>query len=121
VQDNAMEATADVTVDSYVSTSASAKTELLPIALAIMGRLQGQAVAKSMVVLLDSGSKTSWINKKTMPPGLHGYTMPAVTSMMLAGTFTSSEQVCIQDLVLPEHNPKGTLHKLKAQVFKADC
>ena len=108
--------------ESFATASTSeTKTELLPIALAVIGSLQGQTVAKSLVVLLDSGSKTTWINKKSMPKGIHGYTIPAVTSTTLAGTFTSSEQVCVEDLVLPEYNPKASLAKTKAQVFHAEC
>lgn len=97
------------------------KAELLPIVLAIAGRIQGTPWGKALVVLLDSGSTTSWMNRKSMPKGVHGYTVDAVTGSTLAGDFTSKEQVCINDIVLPEFNSKQALHKLGAKVFDADC
>ena len=40
---------------------------------------------------------------------------------MLAETFTGREQVCPQEVVLPEHQPKQALHKTDAKVFHAEC
>ena len=94
---------------------------MLPIALAVIGRIQGQSFTKSLTVLLDSGSTTSWVSKKCLPVGIQGYTVPTVTGATLAGTFTSSEQVCLQDMVLPEFHAKRVLPKMAAKVFHADC
>ena len=97
------------------------KPELLPIAFSVAGKIQGNDWGKSLVVLMDSGSTTSWLNRRSLPKGIHGYTIDKVTGTTLAGTFTSSEQVCINDVILPEFNPKQALHKLGAKVFDADC
>ena len=93
----------------------------LPITFCVAGRLQGQPCGKSYVCLLDSGSTSSWMNKKSMPKGIHGYTVDAVEGQTLAGTFTSKEQVCLQDLILPEFQPKQCLPKTNLKVFGADC
>ena len=120
-------ATTDLYADDYsLSTdgqvdSKSIGAELLPIALAMVGRLQGQACGRPLTVLLDSGSTNTWYNGKSLPKGIHGYTVDKVTGSTLAGTFSSSEQVCIQDFLLPEFNTKRTLPKLDAKVFHADC
>jgi len=56
-----------------------------------------------------------------MPKGVHGYSIKPTTGSTLAGTFTSKEQVCVEELVLPEMNSKQVLPKLGAKVFDADC
>ena len=95
--------------------------EVLPIVLAVPGKVQGQPLRKCLVGLTDSGSTTTWINKRALPPGISGYTDKKVTGSTLAGTFTSSEKVCIEDFILPEFNGKQVLPKFGANVFHADC
>ena len=115
------------TVDSTVyemdddSTVASFKADLLPIGFAVAGRIQGVSWGKSLTCLFDSGSTGTWLNKKSMPKGMHGYTVEKTTGSTLAGTFTSTEQVCINDVILPEYNSKRVLPKMPAKVFTADC
>ena len=72
-------------------------------------------------MLLDSSSTTTWINKKSLPPGIQGYSVNPVKGTTFAGFFSSSEQVCLQDFMLPKHAPKKSLHKLNMKVFHADC
>ena len=99
----------------------TSKAELLPIALAVCGRIQGAPYGRSLLVLFDSGSTTTWMSRKALPKGISGYSVPSVTGSTLAGTFTSKEQVCLNDLILPEFSDKKALHKLGAKVFDADC
>ena len=47
--------------------------------------------------------------------------MDKVTGSTLAGTFASTEQVCLEDFSLLVFHPKQTLPKLKACVFHAEC
>ena len=91
------------------------KPELLPIAFAVTSRIQGTSFGRSLLVLLDSGSTASWMNKKALPKGMQGHMVPESTGSTLAGTFTSKEQVCLNDVVLPEFNSKQVLPKLKCQ------
>ena len=84
-------------------------------------QIQGTHFGTPLTLFLDSGSTTTWINKICLPKGIQGYTVDKVTGSTLAGTFASTEQVCLEDLSLPDFHPKQTLPKLKACVFHADC
>ena len=96
-------------------------SELLPIALAVCGRIQGKTCGRPLTVLLDSGSTNTWFNSKARPKGIHGYNVEKVSGTTLAGSFSSSEQLCVHDFVLPEFSSKQKLTKLKANVFNAEC
>ena len=114
------------TVDTYPYPeddvlAVTSKPELLPIALSVCGRIQGTRFGKQLLVLLDSGSTTSWMSRKAMPNNVSGYSVPTVTGSTLAGTFTSKEQVCVQDMILPEFSYKKSLSKIGMKVFDADC
>ena len=93
----------------------------LPMSFCVAGRIQGQNFRKPLVALFDSGSTSTWINKKSLPKGIQGYTVANVTGTTLAGTFSSTEKVCLQDVSLPEFHSKRTLPKCSARVFHADC
>ena len=93
---------AALTMDEIFTTSSEVNAELLPIAFAVIGQIQGVGFVKSLVVLLNSGSTTSWINKKCLLKDIHGYTVEPITGSTLAGTFTSKELVCLPDMVVQE-------------------
>ena len=67
-----------------------------------------------MVMLLDSGSTTTWINKKSLPPGIQGHTVEPITGSTLAGTFSSAEQICLEEISLPDFYSKRKLPILRA-------
>ena len=114
MDERSTDTTVGMSVDAQDNLSVTtSRAELLPIALAIAGRIQGQEWSKSLVVLFDSGSTTTWMNAKSLPKGIKGYTVPQVQGATLAGTFTSSEQVCVNDFVLPEYNENKMLPKLR--------
>ena len=83
--------------------------------------MQGTAYGRPLLLLLDSGCATSRMNKHAMPKNIHGHMVPKATGSTLAGTFTSDEQVCLEDSSLPDFHPKQTLPKFKACVFHAEC
>ena len=95
--------------------------DLLPITFVVAGRVQGQLFRIPLVGLMDSGSTTTWINKKCLPPGIHGDTVEKITGSTIAGTFESSERVCLQDICLPECSSNKKMPKLSARVIHADC
>ena len=97
------------------------KPDLLPLSFGVAKQVQGTFFGRPLTLLLDSGSTTTWCNKKCLPKGVQGYSVDKVTGSTLAGTFSSSEQVCLEDFSLPDFHPKRTLPKLKARVFHADC
>ena len=83
--------------DDSIASLEKPMEELLPIALGTAGRIQGTAFGRPSSVSLDSGSATSWFNAESLPEGTHGHTVPQVKGSTLAGSFPSSEQVCLQD------------------------
>ena len=95
--------------------------DLLPITFISAGRVQGQNFRKPLVALLDSGSTTTWINKRCLPPGIHGETVKTITGSTIAGSFTSTERVCLQDVFLPECSATKKMSKLAARVIHAEC
>ena len=99
----------------------SPNVNLLPLSFGMSKQIQGTHLGTPLTLLLDSGSATTWINKRCLPKGIQGYTVDKVTGSALAGTFPSAEQVCLKDFSLPDFHPKWTLPKLKACVFHADC
>ena len=80
--------------------------DLLPLSFGIARQIQGTAFGRPLLLLLDSGLTTSWMNKRAMPKGIQGYTVPKNTGSTLAGTFSSTEQVCLEDFSLPDFHPK---------------
>ena len=95
--------------------------DLLPMSFCVAGRVQGQTFRRPLIALLDSGSTTTWVNKKCLPNGIQGQTVEKIKGSTLAGEFSSSEQVCLQEFALQEFHAKRTLPKLKARVFHTDC
>ena len=95
--------------------------ELLPITFGSAARIQKQVFGRPLLLLLDSGSTSTWINKKSLPKGIMGKTVNKVSGSTLAGSFTSSEQVDLYDFVLPEFHGKRFLPHVAAQVFHAEC
>ena len=99
----------------------SSNVNLLPLSFGMSKQIQGRHFRTPLTLLLDSGSATTWINKRCLPKGSQGYTVDKVTGSTLAGTFASAEQVCLKDFSLPDFHPKWTLPKLKARIFHAEC
>ena len=109
------------TLNAETDSAPQAKAELLPLTFSVASKIQGRPFKKPLVVLLDSGSTTTWINKKSLLPGIQGYTVEKVTGSTLAGTFSSSKQVCLEDVSLPDFYSKQKLPKTSARVFHSEC
>ena len=99
----------------------SSNVDRLLLSFGISKQIQGSHFGTLLTLLLDSGSTATRTNKQCLPKGIQGYTVDKVTGSTLAGTFASTEQVCIEDFSLLDFHPKQTLPKLKARVFHADC
>ena len=69
-----------------------------------IGKSQGHCFAKFFTLFFDTGATSNWIHWKVLPWGIRGNTEPTVMNSILAGTFTSSKHVALQDLVLPEYH-----------------
>ena len=107
--------------EDEASVASGLKKELLPLAFVLALQVQGTRFGRPWIALLDSGSTTTWINKKALGKDIQGYTVPKVQGTTLAGSFSSKECVCIEGLSFPEFHPKQKLPKLGANVFHAEC
>ena len=97
------------------------RKDLLPFTFAASQNVQGVSLSRALVVLLDSGSTSTWISRKALPKGVHGKTIDAIVGSTLAGQFKSSQQVVIDSLSLPEFHRGRVLPELKAMIFEAPC
>ena len=79
----------DGLLDNSTVTSEDPKpdVDLLPLLFCIARQIQGIAFGRPLLLLLDSGSVTSWMNKRAMPKGVHGCMVPKTAGSTLAGTF----------------------------------
>ena len=93
----------------------------LPMSFVIVKKVQNGVVSKPLTCLFDSGAKSAWINKKSVPPGIQGQTVPGITSKTLAGTFKSTEAVNLQNFTLPQFSKSRIYEKLTARVFHTPC
>ena len=74
-----------------------------------------------LLVLFDSGSTTSWFNRKTVPTGVHGTIVESITGSTIVGTFNLNQQVHLTNLVLPEFRCNQFIPNLNCHIFMAEC
>ena len=74
-----------------------------------------------LTVLLDSGSTSTWINHRCLPNNVHGRTVLTITGSTMAGTFKSTKEIVLSDMILPELRQNTYLPKCPARIFNADC
>ena len=76
---------------------------------------------KPYTVLFDSGSTSTWIARRCLPPDFTPCDAPPLTGTTLAGPFTSKAIVHLFGVRLPEFRRNVSLTELKARVFDNDC
>ena len=70
--------------------------DFAPITTATIKLVQGsQCNKKPLLCLLDSSSTSLWINKTSVPAGIHGKRVSCVTSNTIARDFTSNKKVIL--------------------------
>ena len=74
-----------------------------------------------LTILLDSGSTSTWISQSCLPNHIHGRTVTSIMGSTMAGTFKSTEEIILSNMVLPELCQNSYLPKCPAQIFNADC
>ena len=57
---------------------------------------------RPFLCLLDSGATSCWISRTRLPQNIQGKTVAEVTSQTLAGTFTSNQEIQLEQVMLPE-------------------
>ena len=65
--------------------------------------------------------QTSWIKRSCLPTGTNGQTIAEVTNQTMAGSFSSSQEVTLNQVLLPEFHRTCTLTTMKARIFEANC
>ena len=101
----------------------STREDVCPYTIATVGRIQKTipVINKPLLVLFDSGSSSTWMSRKALPRGILGTTGPKITSVTMAGTFSSSQQVRLENIILPEFYKQRSLEQCNAYVFQAPC
>ena len=94
---------------------------MIPLSFVVPDSIQNVAFQRPLSVLFDSGSTTSWFNRASLPPGVHGTTVDPITGSTMAGTFKSNQQLQLKNVVLPEFRRNQFLPDLACRIFEADC
>ena len=91
------------------------------MSVCLAATVQNQSFGRPLSCLLDSGATTSWIKCSCLPTGTNGETIAEVTNQTMAGFFSSSQEVTINLVRLPEFHRTHTLTTMKARIFEANC
>ncbi len=104
------------------STHDNLDVDLIPFSVALVGRIQRTSKTDHLLlVLFDSGSKTSWFNRKAVPLGVNGQTCTMIEGTTMAGTFKSNQALWLEDIHFPEFDKHKTLDGMSARIFNAEC
>lgn len=99
----------------------SVAEEAVPFTFALARKIQNTIHARPLLILLDSGSKTSWYNHKALAPGIIPTLTKPLSGVTMAGNFSSNHKVTLHDLLLPELRQDIVLPELHARIFTAPC
>ena len=97
------------------------KSDLIPFTLLTSNIIQNCISERPLLVLLDSGSNNSFIKYSSLPNNVCGQKCEKMKSQTIAGEFTSSTKVTLQDICLPEFMSNRTFDSIEAQVIGTDC
>ena len=76
---------------------------------------------RPFLCLLDSGATGCWISSTRLPPNIQGKTVAEVTSQTLAGTFTSNQEIQLEQVMLPEFFKTRRIDLVQAKIFTTPC
>jgi len=93
----------------------------IPYSLALCGSIQNVRSDETLLVLFDSGSTSSWINKSSLPRNVRGRKVEAISGQTMAGTLKSSVEVTLSHVTFPEFFWNRMLESIPARVFTAEC
>ena len=98
--------TEDDTMDGSMVVDDSFKVDLPLLSFSTSKQIQGTHFRKPLTLLLNSDSTATWTNEQCLPKGIQGHMVDEMTGSALAGTFVSTEQVCLEDFSFPDFHPK---------------
>ena len=91
--------------------------DLIPLTAGLCRAIQFVSSNFPLLVLFDSGSAISWLNRDALPPGANPATVDKLRGTTMAGTFESNQEVYLEDFSLPEFHPSRFIPTMKARVF----
>ena len=79
------------------------KVEHIPITVLIAQRVQQNPLMNHpFLCLLDSGTTGCWVSRARLPQNIQGKKVAEITIQTLAGTFTSNQEIQLEQVMLPE-------------------
>ena len=100
----------------------SNKVEHIPITVLIAQRVQQKPfMHRPLLCLLDSGATGSWISRTRLPQHIQGKKVAEVTSQTLAGTFTSNQEIQLEQVMLPEFFKTRKIDSVYAKIYTTPC
>ena len=103
-----------------MATKSDPTLDNVPMTFLVIMSIQGVAFSHPLLVLLDSGSTLSWFNICTLPKNISSTTTDKITRTTMTGSFSSTQQLSLSDLILPEISCNVVLPTLDACLFNAD-
>ena len=96
--------------------------DAVPMTTMIVRRIHHTPSGRPLVVLLDTGSTSTWISAESLPKGAVPRTVDALESSTLTGKLKSNQEVDLEGIVLPELQRSRILDCHRARVFyQKDC
>ena len=98
------------------------KVEHIPITVLIAQRAQQQPLmTRPFLCLLDSGATGCWISRARLPQHIQGKRVAEITSQTLAGTFTSNQEIQLEQVMLSEFFKTRKIDYVQAKIFTTPC
>ena len=91
------------------------------VSVCLAATVQNQSFGMPLSCLLDSGATTSWIKCSCLLTGTNGWTVTKVTNQTMAGSFSSSQEVTLNQVHLPEFHCTHSITTVKSCIFEANC
>ena len=73
--------------------------DFVPMSVCLAATVQNQSFNTALSCLLDSGATTSWIKCSCLSKGTTGRTIANMTNQTMAGSFSSSQEVTLQQVL----------------------
>jgi hypothetical protein len=94
----------------------------VPIAILLVGTIQGHPSQQPLTALFDSGSTSTWFHERMLPNGAVPAMGSRVDCATAAGILSSKRAVYMKDIVMPDFVRTRHIDGITAHVFgAADC
>lgn len=103
------------------TTETDPETDYVPMTFSVIGLIQKQPCTRPVLVLFDTGSETTWIQRSRLPSGAVSSTVDTVTGNTMAGQMKSNQAVVLEHVALPEFHQARSIERINARVFEQPC